>query len=291
MVNNTLFSKKLSFYFALIGLFVLYQHTALAGQTYRFGVTNVETVMTTAAQWNPILAWLEQRTGIRLTLQMGMNAEDTQARLMRGEYDFFLGYPLLQDAVREPLGFRVLLKSKNVSNRSAIVVQAKSRYRSLSDLKEAKLWVTHESAFIAHTLPMAALSGAAVKVRLQSVSNQESLVMAFKMGQIPAAALNLGMFERAMAGHSEDYRILWSSADLPSLPIGVQNSVPLGVAERVQAALIEMVNDEAGQKILQSLNRRMGAKLSGWQVATDAEYQFAIAGYRQLERGKLACDD
>lgn len=291
MRNNTYFLKKKSLYFVLLGMFLLWQNTAHAVQSYRFGVTNVETVMTTAAQWNPVLAWIEKRTGIALTLQMGMRAEETQARLMRGEYDFFLGYPFLQDGPRQQLGFHVLLKAKDVINSSAIVVQDRTSIRTLADLNGQELWIPHENAFIAHTVPMAMLLEKGVRVRLQSVANQESLVTAFKLGKVQAAALNMGMFKRAMANKEDAYRVLWHSPPLPSLPIGVQQSVPLGVAERVQAAFVDMVNDAEGKQILESLNRRMGLKLSGWELATDAEYQFAIDSYQQVAQDKIERHD
>jgi len=287
MLNNTNFFKKMPFYFALVGLLVLGQNAALASQSYRFGVTNVETVMTTAAQWNPILTWIEQRTGIALTLHMGMTAEDTQTKLLRGEYDFFLGYPFLQEAARRQLGFRVLLKAKGVTNSSAIVVQAKSTYRSLADLKGQTLWMPHENAFIAHTLPMSVLLSEGITVRKQPVANQEALITAFKLGQAPAAAVNMGLFKRAMVNRHDYYRVLWHSDLVPSLPIGVQQSVPLGIADRVQAAFVDMANDEEGKRILQSINQRMGMKLSGWEVAIDAEYQFAMDSYQQVMGGKV----
>lgn len=279
MCNDSHFFKKRRVSFVLLGMVLLWQNLAVAGQVYRFGATNRDTVMSTAAQWNPILAWIEQKTGITLELHMGMSLEDTQSRLMRGEYDFFFGYPFLQPDSRDKLGFRVLLQSKGAMSESAIVVQSKSTYRVLADLKDQMVAMPYESAFIAHTVPMAELVKQHIPVRLHVVGNQEALITEFRLGRAQAAAVNVRSFEKSMLNQESNYRVLWRSDALPPLPIGVQNSVPLGVAERVQAAFVAMADDPEGKAILQSINQRMGLKLMGWDSATDEAYQLAIESY------------
>jgi ABC-type phosphate/phosphonate transport system substrate-binding protein len=64
--------------------------------------------------------------------------------------------------------------------------------------------------------------------------------------------------------------------------LGVQKSVPLGVAERVRDAFIAMAEDPEGHHILHSINQHMGLGLTGWDAANDAEYQFAVDSYQLL---------
>ncbi len=282
MHKNTYFSKKSYFYFVLLGVILLWQNVVFAAQTYRFGVANAQTVMTSAAQWNPILAWIEKHTGISLTLQMGVVAENTQAKLIQGEYDFFFGYPFLQNEPRDKLDFRVLLKGRSIVNQSAIIVQANSPYFSLNDLTGETVWMSHVNAFIAHTMPVAMLRAKKIEVLPHLVANQEALVTAFKLGQVRAAAVNMKLFEKAMINQQASYRVLWRSSSLPSLPIGVQKSVPLGVVERVRDAFIAMADDPEGHHILHNINQRMGLGLTGWDAANDAEYQFAVDSYQLL---------
>lgn len=282
MRNHTHFFKKPHVFFALFATLMIWQSAAFSAVSYRFGVTNIETIMTTAAYWNPILAWIEKQTGVSLVLQMGITAEETQARLMRGEYDFFYGYPLLQPQVRDKLNFHVLLKNKSVINTSAIVVQSNSSYFALKDLNNKRLWMPYPSAFIAHSLPMATLLAQGIHVQPQLVANQESVISAFKLGQIQAVSVNMRIFEKLMKDHVQSYRVLWRSPPLLSLPIGAQESVPLGVVERVQAAFVAMIDDPEGKLILQTINQRMGLKLAGWEIASDKEYQFAIDSYHYL---------
>lgn len=284
MRNDSHLLKKMHFYFLLLGALLCWQNFAYATQVYRFGVTNKDTVMSTAAQWNPILLWLEKQTGIKLELHMGMSLEDTQIRLMHGEYDFFFGYPFLQSDVRDKLGFRVILQTKGGFNESAIVVQSKSEYHVLSDLKNQVLYMPYEGAFIAHTIPMAELVKQKIPVKVHAIGNQEALVTEFRLGRIKAAAVNVRSFEKVMLNQAGTYRILWRSASLPPMPIGVQNSVPKGVAERVQAALLTMAEDPEGKAILEAINQRMGLTMSGWVVSNDEAYQLAIDSYAYLSK-------
>jgi phosphonate transport system substrate-binding protein len=290
MRNDSHLLKKVQFYFLILGVFLCWQNFAYATQVYRFGVANKDTVMSTAAQWNPILLWLEKQTGIKLELHMGVSLEDTQLRLMHGEYDFFVGYPFLQPGVREKQGFRVILQAKGGSNEGAIVVQSRSEYHVLSDLKSQVIYMPHEGAFIAHTVPMAELIKQNIPVKIHTVGNQEALVTEFRLGRVKAAAVNVRSFEKVMLNQAGSYRILWRSASLPPLPIGVQNSVPKGVAERVQTALLTMAEDPEGKAILAAINQRMGLTMAGWVVSNDETYQVAIDSYihllKQQKQGK-----
>jgi ABC-type phosphate/phosphonate transport system substrate-binding protein len=85
-----------------------------------------------------------------------------------------------------------------------------------------------------------------------------------------------------MRDRPEQYRVLWRSGDVLNYPLLVQNSVPLGVAERVQQAFVDMANDETGRAILAQVNQRSGIKWLGWDKASEADYASAIAAYRQL---------
>jgi ABC-type phosphate/phosphonate transport system substrate-binding protein len=116
------------------------------------------------------------------------------------------------------------------------------------------------------------------------------LVTEFRLGRVKAAAVNVRSFEKVMLNQAGSYRILWRSASLPPLPIGVQNSVPKGVAERVQTALLTMAEDPEGKAILAAINQRMGLTMAGWVVSNDETYQVAIDSYihllKQQKQGK-----
>jgi phosphonate transport system substrate-binding protein len=261
---------------------------AMAATEYSFGVTSRDSVMTTAAQWNPILAWIEKRTGVRLNLKMGLTTSDTQTHLLRGEYDFFVGYPLLQPEAQKELSFHVLAKAIGEQDGSLILVQVTSPYRQLSDLNGQEVSMGGEGIFVGHVFPLMALREKGIRVIPKVVVSQEALIKLFKIGQTSAAVVNLNVLEKAMRHNDGNYRVLWRSELIPPLPIGVQNSVPLGVAEQVQTALLAMAKDPEGQKILADINRRMGYRLLGWEAASDAEYMFAVRSYEQYRQQENA---
>ena len=73
--------------FAMAALVLtLFSNSSLAGEAYRFGVLNQAPAAETAALWNPILAYLEKKTGHSFRFAMGPTVQDTDAATGRGEY-------------------------------------------------------------------------------------------------------------------------------------------------------------------------------------------------------------
>ncbi len=254
-----------------------------SAQTTRYyvGVANFQASLGMAAQLNPILEWVGDRAGVVLDMKTGLNFDETQRHLMRGQYDFFIGYPAFQPELRDRLGYRVLAKLKG-STSAAIVVQADSPYKRLSDIQGQELVMARRGVFISNVVPAAMLAKQNIQVVPKYMSNQTSLAAEFKLKRINAAAVNWLVFSTLMQDRSDQYRVLWRSSDVLNYPLLVQNSVPLGVAERVQQAFVDMANDETGRAILARVNQRSGIKWLGWDKASEADYALAIESYRQL---------
>ena len=72
-----------------LGLFLLlpFRH-GLASEPLSFGVLNQQPAAETAALWNPILQYLNTKTGLVFKLKMGATVQETDAMTARGEFDF-----------------------------------------------------------------------------------------------------------------------------------------------------------------------------------------------------------
>jgi phosphonate transport system substrate-binding protein len=279
MVNKSFFFHVKWWLLILSG--VLFCHTSLGfAESYRFGVVNRHSVIVTAAMWNLVLAWVQRQTGIELTLHMGITSKDTVNHLKNGKYDFFYGYPMLHPDVREKSGYRTILMTQAPDEVGAIVAASSSGIQTLSDLKNVPVDAMTERNFIAGFLPRVALQSQGVLPKFHIVSNLESLKLGIKSGLWSAALVNLSLFRDELMLEEGKYRVLWQSPPVPSLPIGVQNSVPVGVAQRIQQALAGMHQDAEGREILNSVRERFGHTLAGWSVADDEDYRFAIDLYR-----------
>lgn len=273
--------KKYNHYFILLICILLPSFVFAQTPRYSVGVANFQASLSMAAQLNPILEWVGNRAGVVLDMKTGLNFDETQRHLMRGQYDFFIGYSAFQPELRDRLGYRVLAKLKGSAS-AAIVVQADSPYKQLLDIQGQELVMARRGVFISNLLPAAMLAKQNIQVVPKYMSNQTALATEFKIKRINAAAVSWSVFSALMRDRPEQYRVLWRSGDVLNYPLLVQNSVPLGVAERVQQAFVDMANDETGRAILAQVNQRSGIKWLGWDKASEADYASAIAAYRQL---------
>lgn len=256
--------------------------SAAQERVYTVGVANFQTSLSMAAQLNPILQWVGQRAGVELVMKSGYNFDDTQRHLARGEYDFYIGFPSLQPAIRQSLNYKIIAALAGQAN-SAIIVQSHSPYQTLADLNGHEVAMGGHGVFIANVVPRSVLLDEGVKVKQLAVGNQESFVTEFKLGKYQAVAVNLGTFQRVMGTNHYPYRVLWQSLPLRNYPLAVRADVVSDeVVKRVQRAFINMAYDAEGQAILERSNQRLGIQWKGWEQASELEYQFAIQSYQRI---------
>ena len=67
---------------------VAWMMPAQAVEPYSFGVLNQQPAAETAALWNPILQYLQTKTGLTFKFKMGSTVQETDAMTARGEFDF-----------------------------------------------------------------------------------------------------------------------------------------------------------------------------------------------------------
>jgi ABC-type phosphate/phosphonate transport system substrate-binding protein len=255
-------------------------------RVYTVGVANFQANLSMAAQLNPILKWVGQRAGVELVMKSGYNFDDMQRHLARGQYDFYIGYPSLQPAIRQLLHYKVIAALDGQA-KTGIIVQANSPYRRLQDLHGQEIAMGSRGIFMANVVPMSVLLEQGVKVKQLVVGNQESLVTEFKLGKYQAVAVNLAAFKRIMGASSYPYRILWESPPIMNYPLTVrENQVPEAVIARVQQAFIAIAQDPEGRAVLALSNQRPGIQWNGWQQASEQDYHFAIESYQRLSATK-----
>lgn len=252
---------------------------------YRFGIANFQSNLESAAQLNPILAWVGQRAGVKLELKAGYSFDDMQRHLARGEYDFYLGFPSLQPAVFNAYGYQIIAAMRD-RVRVMIAVQDQSIYHSLKDLAGKEIGMGDRNAFFTYIVPMAHLLNEGVAVKAKRIGNQQAMIAEFKMEHVQAMAVTEQAFKAYMKDSQLAYRTLWRSDYIAHYPLSVQRHVPKSDADKVRAAFVAMADDPEGQAILAKVNQRKGLTWAGWENADDETYRFAIEAYRVM--GKLA---
>jgi phosphonate transport system substrate-binding protein len=258
----------------------LHSPGAAAQQAHSFYVLHQRTVSLTAQYWNPILTHVSRKSGVPLELKLAKTAQEGNVRAEAGEYSFQYTNHFFTPE-RDRLGWKVIARPAGPGIRSQIVVPLDSSIQSLQDLNGKEVGFVSPDGFTGYWLPMDALLRASVNVKVVFTGNQEASSAQLRVNKIAAAGVNSSVMARYGRRESFEYRALWTSEIYQDLCIMANAKVPAAKVAAVKAALIEMVNDPEGRRILEA-----GADLLkssgelGFVAADDRDYD----NYRKFYR-------
>ncbi len=261
-------------------LLVMHAPGAAAQQAYAFYVLHQRTVSLTAQYWNPILTHVSRKSGVPLELKLAKTAQLGNANAEAGKYDFQYTNHFFTPE-RDRLGWKVIARPAGPGIRSQVVVPEDSPIKSLQDLAGKEVGFVSSDGFTGYWLPYDALLRANVDVKVVFTGNQEASFAQLRVNKLAAAGVNSSVMARYGRRESFKYRALWTSEPYGDLCIMAHSKVPPAAVAAVKAALIAMVDDPEGRKVLQA-----GAELLkmngdlGFVAAEDREYD----NYRKFYR-------
>ena len=265
---------------AAIAAAAAYSPFAGAQQAYAFNVLNQRTIALTAQYWNPIMTYVSQKSGVPIELKLAKTAQEGNVVAEKYGYAFLYTNHFFTPE-RDRLGYRVIARPAGPGIRSQIVVPEDSPIQTLQDLNGKDVGFVTPDGFTGYFLPYDALLRAKVKVNVVFTGNQESSSAQLRVNKIAAAGVNSSVMARYGRREAFEYRALWTSEIYQDLCIMANPKVPQARVAAVKAALIDMVNDPEGRKILEA-----GADLLkssgelGFVAADDRDYD----NYRKFYR-------
>ncbi len=240
-----------------------------------FGVLNQQNPQLTAQRWLPILAHVSEKAGVALRLRMGPTAQETDAMMGRGEFDFaFTNHNFQPEYDR--MGWRVIARWAGEPIRSAIVVAADSPLKGLKDLRDRKVAYANPDAFVGYAVPKMLLQAQKVREIEVFAGTQDAALGQLHLRQVEAAAVNSRFLEEYSARSGVRFRVLHLSEPYPDLPVIVHPRVPKETVERVRRALLGMKDDVEARGILSRSNS------PGFVPAEDGDYEGVRRAYRAL---------
>ena len=278
------FISKLATATALLGLAAsLALPTAALAQTkpYVFNVLNQRSIALTAQYWNPILTYVTAKSGVPLELKLAKTAKEGNTAAEHGAYDFLYTNHFFTPE-RDKLGYRVIARPAGQGIKSQIVVPADSPAKTLSDLEGKDVAFVSPDGFTGYWLSYDALLAAKVKVNVVFTGNQEASSAQLKVNKVAAAGVNSSIMARYGRREAFEYRALWTSELYQDLCIMANPKVPADKAAAVTNALVGMLKDPVGRKILED-----GAELLkstselGFVAADNRDYDNYRAFYKQ----------
>jgi phosphonate transport system substrate-binding protein len=256
---------------------VLHAPGAIAQQQqqkpYTFNVLNQRSIALTAQYWNPILTHVSKKSGVPLELKLAKTAQEGNAIAEKYGYDFLYTNHFFTPE-RDRLGYKVIARPAGPGIKSQIVVPEDSSIQTLQDLNGKDVAFVTPDGFTGYWLPMDALLRAKVKINVVFTGNQEASSAQLRVNKVAAAGVNSSVMARYGRREQFAYRALWTSEIYQDLCIMANPKVPADKVAAVRSALVNMVKDAEGRKVLEA-----GADL----LKSEGELGFVAAENRDYD--------
>ena len=245
-----------------------------AAELYRFGVLNQQPAAETASLWNPILLYLQSKTGLTFKFKMGSTVQETDAMTARGEFDFLYSNHHFEPEYSQA-NYRPLVQWGGQPLLGQIVVLAESPIKTFQDINGKTVVFPSKDAFIAYRVTRHAMKQARIEVQEVFGASQQGAAVQLQTGRADAASLNKMFAERFQAEGKGRFRVLYESEAWPNIPVSVHPRVAKSDAEAVKRALLDMSKDTEGQALLIKL------KIPGFLAVTDTDYHATRRLYKE----------
>lgn len=268
--------KRLSMVLAAMTLISI---AALAAEkTYRFSPVNQWDITETASYWNPIVQYVEDKSGVRLELKIGRTLSDTTSYVLARGVEFVFSNHLFSPE-REALGWKVFGRRNVPQLYGQIAVPEDSPIHKLEELQDKTVVFAGPEAFIGYKVTYAELLARGIRVQTDFGGNQNAAFVQMFSGKADATGSNSMLIEGYAKRENKKFRILWTSASYHDLALMASSKVPEQDVRAVAQALFGMYTDPVGREILHKVSETVGLSDDAYFVpATVADY----ASYRQF---------
>lgn len=251
---------------------------APAGEGYRFSPVNQYGINLTAAYWNPIIAYVSEKSGVKLTLRIGRTSADTTAYVLAQEVEFVFSNHLFSPE-REKLGWRVFGRRQVPPLRGQLAVLEDSPITSINQLAGKDVAFAGPEAFIIYKVPYAHLLSKGVDVKVVFGGNQDGALAQLVAGKVSAVGGNSQLLDGWQKREGRKLRILWSSEPFHELALMAAAKVPEKDVKAVADAFLGMHKDPRGREVLEQAGAAVKLGPEAHFIASDgSEY----AAYRRF---------
>lgn len=259
---------------------------AVAQTEYRFSPVNQANIATAASYWNPIVAYVSEKSGVKITLKLGRTSADTTAYVLAQEVDFaFTNHLFSPD--REQLGWKVFGRRTTPALHGTLVVPADSPITDLAQLEGKEVGFPGPEAFIAYKVTYAQLMQRKINVRTVFGGNMDGAFAQLFSGKVAAVGANSQLAEGYTKREGKAFRVLWTSKGYHDLALMVAPKVPERDAQAVARAFVGMASDPQGREILASVNKLIGLPADAVFVASDGREYAAYRRFYQTAPASL----
>lgn len=238
-----------------------------AETVYRVGVVPQYDARTTHNIWRPILDALEDRTGLKFSLQGAPDIPSFEHEFATGNYDFAYMNPYHLLVANREQGYVPLVRDTGRSLYGVLVVRADSDIRNIRQLQGQAIAFPAPNALGASLLMRAELVGQHnLEITPRYVKTHDSVYLNVILGETVAGGGVQKTLQRQSGTIQKALRILYKTRETAPHPFAAHPRLSAQIRLRVQKALIDLGQSEQGRTLL----ARVPIKVVG--VASLADY-------------------
>lgn len=234
-----------------VGMACLISSAAFAETTYRFGVVPQFEPRKLASIWTPILAELEKRTGLRLTLVGAARIPEFESEFENGRYDFAYMNPYHSVVAMRKQGYKPLVRDEGTQPSGILVVAKDGPIRQMSDLSGKTIAFPAPNALGASLLMRADLDRIH-KLKISPLWSQThtSAYLNAALGKADAAGGVMATFEQQPPGVRDKLKILYETRAMASHPVMAHPRVAAADRDKLRQAFLDLGATAEGQALL-----------------------------------------
>ncbi|MEJ6006426.1 phosphate/phosphite/phosphonate ABC transporter substrate-binding protein [Paucibacter sp. AS339] len=246
--------------------------TAADEPVYRFSPVNQANIALTADYWNPIMAFVSERSGVKLVLKIGRTSADTTSYVLAQEVEFVFSNHLFSPE-REKLGWKVIGRRLTPPIHGQMIVPADSAITDLAQLSGKDIVYPGPEALVSYKFPYAHLLSKKIETKTVFAGNTDGALAQLFSGKASAAGVNSQLAENYARRENKKFRVLWSSEPLHDLALMAASKVPAKDVQAVAKAFAGMHKDPKGRAILVEVSKHVGLTDEAYFILSDgSEY-------------------
>jgi phosphate/phosphite/phosphonate ABC transporter binding protein len=248
---------------------------AQSQQELKFGFTPVLSEPEMRAEFEPLMNYLSDAIGQKVTLYIAKDYGDLRTQIENGSVDIGSFSPFAYIDAAKGGKIRIIAQSiieGSATYRGIIIARKDSGLRSIADLKGKRFAFVDPKSASGYVYPRAMLIEKGINpesffIETTFAGSHDKVIAAVLEGRADAGAIYDGAL--GVATHSgvavEKLVTLASSDPIPHDAIAVRIGLDAALAKRIQLALIDLDKSEAGRRVIANSKK----KLTGHVIAED----------------------
>lgn len=225
--------------------------SAVAQETYTFGVVPQFEARKLAEIWTPILAEISDRVGHILVKVGSPNIPEFENSFNDGAFDFAYMNPYHSIMALDSQGYMPLVNDGGRQLFGVLAVPKDSPIQSVTELDGKKIAFPAPNALGASLLMRAELDLVQkIKIEPSYVATHSSAYLNAVLGETSAAGGVMGTFNRLDPAIRDRLRILYRTQEVAPHPVVAHPRVPEEVRDAVRQAFLDLGQTEEGRALL-----------------------------------------